>query len=252
MKEARRKQMEELLAQKQSMSMQELCDAFGVSMNTIRADVASLVQAGALEKVYGGVRVRERKEVPLFASRAMEHPDRKMRIARAAEAMIDDGDIIYIDAGTTTMHIMDCLDPQKHVTIVTPSLPVILRAHTLEHVTLVVLPGLYNRRTNALLDGSTAEYLARYQHTKAFMGVSALAANGCLGVSSYLEYEVKRTAVARSQQVYLLVDSSKYGEAGLLSYGTVDQMTRVLTDPGIPELFCTLCRERGTEVERVE
>lgn len=251
MKEDRRKKIEALVSQRQSITMQELVDTFEVSMNTIRSDVASLVKVGAMEKVYGGVRIKARKEIPLFTSRAMHNPEQKIRIARAAEKLIEDGDIIYIDAGTTTMHILDFLDSQKHVTIVTPSMSVITKAYDKPNISLAVLPGMYNRRTNSLLDGSTTEHLARFQHTKAFMGVSALAPNGNLGVSSYLEYELKRTAVARSQKVILLVDSSKYGEAGLLSYGTVDQLSMLLTDSQIPESFVSMCRDKGTDVLRV-
>lgn len=251
MKESRRKQMETLVAQRQSMTMQELCDTFGVSMNTVRADVASLVAAGALEKIYGGVRVKERKQVPLFTSRAMRETEGKQRIAQAAARLIENGDIIYLDAGTTTMHVLNHLPPSLSITVVTPSIPVILQAHQMANVNLVVLPGMYNRRTNALLDGGTAAYLSQYQHTKAFMGVSALSPNGSLGVSSYQEHELKRTAVSCSRQVILLSDPSKYGEAGLMSYGTVAQLTALLTNPGMPESFLSLCRESGVRIEVV-
>lgn len=249
MKEGRHKQIEQLVAARQSVTMQELCDTFCVSINTIRADVASLVRDGVVEKIYGGIRVKEQKEIPLYATRATARRAQKMLLAQAAAARIVDGDIIYIDAGTTAMHILEYLPSAISLTIVTPSLPVIRRATEMEHVNLVVLPGMYNRRTNALLDGSTAEYLARYQHTKAFMGVSSLAANGSLGVSSYLEYELKRTAVARSAQRFLLTDASKYGEAGLLSYGNIEQMDAILTTGDMPEEFLALCRERGTTLE---
>ena len=73
MKEDRRKRMGELVAQRQSMTMEQLVEYFGVSMNTVRADVAYLVKTGAVEKIYGGVRAAEHKQVPLFASRAMEN-----------------------------------------------------------------------------------------------------------------------------------------------------------------------------------
>lgn len=249
MKEGRRKQMEALIEKRQSITMEALCKEFQVSMNTIRADVAALVKNGTVEKVYGGVRAKARREVPLFDSRAGLHPEKKDAIARAAAARIAEGDIIYIDAGTTTMHILDYLDPSKHITVVTPNLTVIQQASRNPNVSLVVLPGMYNRRTNALLDGSSAEYLTRYQHTKAFMGVSALAPDGSLGVSSFMEYELKRTAVARSREVYLLVDSSKYGEAGLLSYGSALDMAHILTDDRMPIAFVELCRSAGVPID---
>lgn len=251
MKESRRKQIEMLVSRQQSITMKELCDTLQVSMNTIRADVASLVKAGVVEKVYGGIRVKERKEVPLFESRTMHAPDQKADIAKAAAELIENGDIVYIDAGTTTMHILDFLDPAKSITVVTPSLPVIRKAHERPNIELAVLPGMYNRRTNALLDGSTTEYLSRYHHTKAFMGVSALSESGSLGVSSYQEYELKRTAIQTSQRVILLADSSKLGEASLLSYGQMKQISLLITDKNLPDSFAEFCEAGGTRVQRV-
>lgn len=251
MKESRRKQIETLVAERQSVTMQELCDTFGVSMNTIRSDVASLVSSGAVEKIYGGIRVKERKQVPLFTSRTMRYPEHKLAIAQAAAQLIEDRDILYIDAGTTTMHILDYLDPNKQVTIVTSSLPVIIKAYENPNINLVVLPGMYNRRTNILIDDSTPKHLSRYQHTKAFLGVSSLSDNGSLGVSSYLEHDLKHTAMTRSQHSILLTDSSKLGETNLLSYGTIQDMSLIITDSNMPEHFLALCRESSVPVKQV-
>lgn len=244
MKDARRKQMEALIAERQTVTMEDLRDAFHVSMNTVRADVAYLVQTGAVEKVYGGVRAVVHQEVPLFTQRATQHPDAKRQIARRAETLISDRDVIYIDAGTTTMHLMDCLDPSKHVTVLTGNLSVITQAAAKPNVELIVLPGVLNRRTNSVIDGSTLEFLARYQVHKAFMGVSGVSADGRLCVSTYAEYELKKLAVRQSQQAYLLVDSSKFGGAGLMSYGTLGDMRQILTDSGCPDGIRQLCAEQ--------
>ena len=169
MKDARRKQMEAMIAKRQTMTMEELCQAFGVSMNTVRADVAYLVQTGAVEKVYGGVRLVRHQEVPLFTQRTGLASREKQAIAQAAEAFIADQDLLYIDAGTTTMHLIDCLDPAKRVTILTGNLYVVRRAYDMPNVELIVLPGAMNRRTNSVSDVSTLEFLGRYHFSKAFM-----------------------------------------------------------------------------------
>ena len=243
MKEERRKQMGSVIAQRQSMTMEELVEHFGVSMNTIRADVAYLVKTGAVEKIYGGVRAAEHKQVPLFASRAMENTAQKKRIAVAAEAVIEDHDIIFIDAGTTTMHLLDYLSKSKHITVVTASLYVIHQAAAMDNVTLIVLPGTANRRTNALGDVGTLEYLSRYRFNKAFMGVSGISEDGRLNVSTYIEYEIKRTAMKQSKENFLLVDTAKFGSSGLMSYGQVEEMTAMITDHTCPDFVRTLCKD---------
>lgn len=248
MKESRRKYMAELIAQRRRMTMQELCDYFQVSMNTIRTDVAHLVSTGAVAKVYGGVQVADQKQVPLFTSRTLLHTDNKQRIAVCAEQLIQDKDIIYIDAGTTTMHLIDCLDQRKHVTIVTANLSVIHKAYEHENVELIVLPGTVNRRTNSISGISTLEFLNRYQFNKAFMAASGISEDGRLNTSTYIEYEIKRTALKQSRQAYLLADSAKFGTMGLMAYGTLDDMTAVITDPDCPDFAKKFCSERNIPI----
>lgn len=235
-----------------SATMDELCQVFHVSMNTVRADVASLVQTGAMEKVYGGVRAAAHQEVPLFTQRTGLHTDAKAKIAARAEALILDKDVIYIDSGTTTMHLLDTLDPAKHITVLTGSLPVISQAYDKPNVELIALPGAMNRRTNSLTDVSTLEFLGRYHYAKAFMGVSAVSPDGKLNVSSYIEYELKKLAVRQSQHAYLLVDSSKFDGSGLMSYGSLEDMTEIITDVLCPDHPRALCAERNIRLTIAE
>ena len=247
MKEERRKQMENLIAQRQNITMEELRSIFDVSMNTIRSDVAYLVESGAVEKVYGGVRIVPRQQVPLFVHRMNVATDAKRLIARCAESLINDGDKIYIDAGTTTMHLIDCLSPGKHVTVLTRSLYVMSRACENPNVELIVLPGIVNRRTNSVADVSTLDFLEQYQFDKAFMGVSGISPQGRLNVSTYIEYELKRSALHRSRQTYLLADMDKFGSTALMSYGEVTELTGVGTDREEPE-FAALCEKGGVRL----
>ncbi|HHW22084.1 MAG TPA: DeoR/GlpR transcriptional regulator [Clostridiaceae bacterium] len=243
MKDQRRKEMERLIAERQSMTMEELCKAFGISMNTARADVAYLTKTGAVTKVYGGVRCNLPKQVPLFTKRAAQNTSIKQQIARKAAELIVDGDIIYLDSGTTTMHVIEYIPNNINVTIVTPNVHIISKVFDKPNIRLIVLPGVLNRRTNSLMDTSTFTELAKYQHTKAFMGASGITEDGKLSVSSYMEYEIKRTAVAQSKQSYLLVDASKFGESNLMSYGNLNQMSMVITDSRVPEVYRSYCNE---------
>ncbi len=252
MREARRKQMEAMIAKRQAMTMEELCQAFGVSMNTVRADVAYLVQTGAVEKVYGGVRLVRHQEVPLFTQRTGLASREKLAIAQAAERLIADQDLLYIDAGTTTMRLIDCLDPAKRVTILTGNLYVVRRAYDMPNVELIVLPGAMNRRTNSVSDVSTLEFLGRYRFSKAFMGASGVSSDGKLNVSTYIEYELKKLAMRQCQHPYLLSDAGKFGGAGLMSYGSLEDMEQVFTDSRCPDSVRSYCAQRGVPLTAVE
>ena len=252
MRDARIKQMEALVARRETVTMEELRQTFGVSMNTVRSDVAYLVSTGAVEKIYGGVRALQRQEVPLFTQRRELRAGEKRRIARQAEERIRDGDILYIDAGTTTMHLIEFLDPAKHVTIITGNLHVVSLAYTKPNVELIVLPGVMNRRTNSTADVSTLEFLGRYQYAKAFMGASGVSADGKLSVSTYIEYELKKLAVRQSRQAYLLVDAGKFGGSSLMSYGALEDMAEIITAAPCPEELRERCQRKNIRLTVTE
>ena len=190
----------------------------------------------------------DQRQAPLFTSRIMQHTLQKQRIAARAQQLIEDGDIIFVDAGTTTMHLLDYLEQRKHVTIVTANLSLIQKAYDYENVELIVLPGTVNRRTNSISGVSTLEFLSRYQFNKAFMGVTNVSDDGRLNTSTYIEYEVKRNALKQSRQAFLLVDSAKFGAMGLLAYGKLDNMNAIITDAECPENVRKYCSERNIPI----
>ena len=248
MRDRRRKELASYIASRRSATMEELCQAFHVSMNTIRSDVAFLVGTGAVEKVYGGVRSAAQQEVPLFTLRAGLRSEAKTAIARAAAELIEDGDTLFVDAGTTTMHVLDLLPAEKHVAVITGNLHVITRAADKPNVDLIVLPGTLNRRTNSLADVSTLEFLGRYHFIKALLGATGLSGDGKLNVSSYLECEIKRLAVKQSEQRLLLCDAGKFGGTGLMSYAGLSEIHRLITDASCPRELKDLCERCGTEL----
>ena len=251
-RDSRRKQMAEYIDQKKSVEMDELCDVFAVSMNTVRADLAYLVSTGAVEKVYGGARSNLNHELHVFAQRTGLNQEAKSLIAKTAARRIFDKDIIYVDSGTTTMHLLEYLDPSENVTILTGNLHVVSQAYNMPNVEMIVLPGLMNRRTNALTDGSTLEFLGRFHFAKAFMGTSGVSESGKLNVYTYIEYEIKKLAVHNSQEVYLLVDSSKFGDVGFVSCGDISDLTELITDTGCPDYIRKLCNDKGVKLTVAE
>ncbi|MDO5399582.1 MAG: DeoR/GlpR family DNA-binding transcription regulator [Eubacteriales bacterium] len=245
MKDTRRKRMEQFVQERHSVSMEQLCREFSVSMNTVRADVAYLVEVGAVEKIYGGVLAVSHHQVPLFEQRAGTAVKEKLKIAQAAAAFIEDHESIFIDAGTTAMHLIDFLSPDKQVTIITGNLYVLSHAMEKPKVELIILPGKLNRRTNAVADGSTLEFLSRYHFNKAFMGASGISPDGKLNVSTYPEYEVKKLAISQCDQSILLADSLKFGASGLMSYGSLDDIQMLITQWDIPQGIVRRCKETG-------
>lgn len=248
----RLKQMEQFILNNETASMKELCSRFGVSMNTVRMDVDKLVKRGNVRKVYGGVCSSRENPAGIlvpFEERKQRNIFMKRVIGIQAAKNVEDGDIIYLDTGTTTFHMVRCLGDKQGVIILTNSLEVINSAVQYPGIEVICLPGKLERKTNSFLSSDTAGELSKYNIDKAFMAATGVSEDGGVTHSSLLEFEVKQAAVRHCRQKYLLVDSGKFGKAALMTYAALDEMDGVITDEGLKEEYQDMCRRMGTRVE---
>ncbi len=252
MKSFRLRRMEQYILEKENVSMEELCREFDISMNTVRMDVAQLVSKGSVKKVYGGVCSNRQNSLVPFEERKMCNNERKRAICRKAAELVNDGDVIYIDSGTTAMYLADFLEERKNITILTHNLNAVMRALPYPDLQIICLPGSLDRKTNSFVSAETGRILARYNIQKAFLAAAGVTASGDVTNSSPLEFEIKRAALDNSLHAYLLVDSSKYGKSSLLTYGSITDMEKVIVDDGADKALLELCAQNNVSVELVK
>ena len=190
MKNIRLDLMEQYIIQKDTVSMEDLQQHFDTSINTIRRDVALLIKKGTIEKVYGGVCARKNEQLTPFDVRTIKHPEAKMRIGRRAAALIEDGDTIFLDSGTTTLHIIQSLADKQNVTIITHNLHAIMAAMPYPNLAVIILPGQLLRKTSSFTGLETVRSLKAYNIKTAFMAATGLSLAGGVTNSSPLEYEL--------------------------------------------------------------
>ena len=241
MKLERLESMEQYILSHDQASMTELCEKFGISMNTARLDVAYLVNKGVVCKIYGGVKkkVTETENtistVEDFFIRSQTNVLQKRMIGKTAASLIEDQDVLFVDSGSSTMFIMDFIPDELHVTVLTGSLSAVYYAASHPNISIFMLPGKYNRKTNSVSDISAAQYLSQFNFDKAFLAASAISEEGNLTVYSSSECNLKKIAIANSSQKILLADSSKFNKRSMLTYSTLEEMDTIITDPGIDE-----------------
>ena len=160
---------------------------------------------------------------------------------------MEDGDIIYIDSGTTTMYIVDYLGDCKNITVLTNSLNVINRAVLHPEINVICLPGTLERKTNSFVSADTVRALEKYNVRKAFMASSGISETGMITNSSPPEYEIKKAAIVNSHEVYLVIDSSKYGKSGMMTYADISEMTKVVVGKNADMELLELCESHGVE-----
>ena len=251
MKSRRLMEMESYILSHGSATMEELRDNFGISMNTVRRDVAELIKSGRMQKVYGGVKaVNQVPALVPYSVRSGTTSSAKRAICMAAGRMVHDGDIIYIDSGTTTVHIIDAVK-NKNITVITNNIEVMVRALEHENIRLIVVPGEVHRKTHSITGEDSAAFLSHMNTNIAFMAATGASMTSVTN-SSPLEYSIKKSAVGHTQKAVLLITGEKFGVTSLLSYASLSQFNAVYTNSAIPQEYRDRLQEMQIDLHIVE
>jgi DeoR/GlpR family transcriptional regulator of sugar metabolism len=246
----RQSRLQQLLAQRGVADMETLAVEMGVSSSTVRRDLEQLEQRGLVKRTHGGVVwVGEKNSGTrpyAFDQRMGYQQDAKRAIARAAVALVQPGQTVLIDGGTTTFYLAQELMGQS-LQLVTNSLPIANLFLNDENVELILTGGLMYPRYGVLL-GPTAENTLSTIHTKTLFLSVAGVHNGSLYNQNVLLVQAEQRMMAQAQEVVLLVDSSKFGQQALARLCQLDEIDTVVTDSGISEEHRRAIEEAGCQV----
>ena len=195
----------------------ELAESLDVSEVTIRKDLQELEGLSLLKRVYGGaIDVRRSKYNPALEQRKIT-PE-KLAIAHSALELIDDGDTLIIDAGSTTLALVQLLrDTFRSLCIVSNSLPIIneLAQSPFE---LVALGGELRRHSHACIGPITVASLRQLHADKAFLGATGLCPRHGLSTPNIIEADTKKAMLAAARERIVLADSSKFVSSSLANF----------------------------------
>ncbi|MBP2098472.1 DeoR/GlpR family DNA-binding transcription regulator [Enterococcus rivorum] len=236
MKISRLHQIEEYVYQHETVSLDELCEKFNVSKNTIRRDINFLAEKGVLEKVYGGV-VAKSSTLKTFETRTVDNQDIKLHIAKFAGQFVEANDIIYIDSGTTTNNLLLDVDREMPFTLLTNNLDAINLATEFSNVQIILIGNTYKRATRSFINMAEDSTISKFNINKAFMAATGFSIRDGLSNSDPLEWEIKKQIVKRAQSIYLLADNSKFDKSALYSYASLNQLKGIVTNKPISEEY---------------
>jgi len=227
----RRQQILNLLEETGSLDVGDLADRFAVSVVTIRKDLDDLEREGLLQRTFGGAVFSHRSRFnKSFLERAGLHRREKRAIAAAALDYVKDGDTIILDAGTTTLALAQLLKQQvKSAFIITCSVPVALELSSAGY-DILLLGGMVRNKSLALLGRETLAVLDRYRADKAFLGSSGFTAENGHTTPNPDDAQIKEAIMRVSEEIYVLVDSSKYGDQGLTRFAHLRDVDLTITD----------------------
>ncbi|MFZ7089979.1 DeoR/GlpR family DNA-binding transcription regulator [Primorskyibacter sp. 2E233] len=207
----------------------ELSERYGVSTETIRRDFDALSSDGLLNRAHGGATAPSHGHYPSLDERANARIEERERIGRCAAELVEPGETLMIDSGSTTIQLARALAYLgTQCTVLTNSLPV---AMTLGHgaAEVILCPGEYLPAESAVVGTDTLEFLARFSVDRCMIGASAMSAEGpSETVRGFAA--VKRMMMRRSAKSNLLIDSEKFEIKGLAHVGDLSELDSVIVD----------------------
>ncbi len=202
----------ELVARDGGATVEALSAAFDVSAETIRRDLAQLATSGALQKIHGGARRLRLHSEGSFQERLTEDAEAKRIIARKLAAMIEPGDTLFMDTGTTTLFCAEALASMPRLTVITNSVRIAEVMSRGDKPAQVYLIGGGFGADNAQTRGPLAiEQIARFQADHAVLAVAALDPVVGATDSDFDEAQVARAMMDRATNVVVVAQSAKLG-----------------------------------------
>ncbi|WP_436664386.1 DeoR/GlpR family DNA-binding transcription regulator [Alicyclobacillus acidoterrestris] len=187
------------------ISVQEICDLFGVSRDTARRDVVKLTERGMVVRTQGGAIL---PSIPHYGGSYFERVNLdstvKSEIGRVAATLVDDEDFIILDTSTTVLYLTDYIHA-SNVTIVTNGIDIAACLADKDNCTIHLLPGKLNKLHRFVYGSSTVKSLSEYQVNKVFLGGGSITEEGIF-TSDEEEAALKRQMIQQADEVILLAD----------------------------------------------
>jgi DeoR/GlpR family transcriptional regulator of sugar metabolism len=238
-----------LVKEHERVTVKELCDRFGVSVATVRADLDELERMGRVRRTHGGAIAAEKDAQPVpFGTRRMLYGSEKRTIGRAAAGLVKEGEVIFVDGGTTAPEMAHFLEDRQHVTVITPSIDVASYLFNIRSVTVYLLNGFLNRDSLSTVGVPGEDSLHRMNISKAFCGAAGFTILDGLTDITMGFVDQKRAICSQARMVIGLVDHSKIGVTSLASFAAFEDIDTLVTDRPLPAEIAAAAAAAGIEV----
>ncbi len=251
--EERRRRICDLLREHGRVTVEDLSKRFDTSVVTIRLDLAALEAAGALTRTRGGALARrEDDDLPIVIKQTLHHAE-KMRIAKAAAALINDGETIVLDSGTTTAEIARQIRTLglKSINVITNALNIAMLLSDVPAVRLIMLGGVLRQESNSLSGHMAEAAITHLRADRLFLGVDGLDPEIGLMTPHLAEAQLNAKMIQISRQIIAVTDSSKLLRRNVSVIAQVDQLHMLITDTAARADVVEELRRRGVDVRLV-
>ncbi|AIM15309.1 MULTISPECIES: DeoR/GlpR family DNA-binding transcription regulator [Neobacillus] len=219
----------QLLKEKGIVKIQEIMELTNSSESTIRRDLSQLEEQKFLKRIHGGAsRLQGKLQELSMIEKSSKNLQEKRMIAKYAASLVEEGDCIYLDAGSTVFEMIQYL-PLKDLVVVTNGfmhLPGLIS----KGITTYILGGLAKSKTNAIIGRSALESLDLYRFDKCFMGVNGIHPQFGYTTPDQEEAMVKQKAISLSREAFVLADNTKFSEISFAKIADIHEATIITNE----------------------
>ncbi|MFD1143157.1 DeoR/GlpR family DNA-binding transcription regulator [Larkinella insperata] len=233
--------------EKGSIDVKELAELLQTSEITVRRDLTLLASDGLIYRTHGGAMKVSLANNPVqFVNKTAVNSENKDHICRLAAQQIQEGDVIFMDCGSTVFRLCPFIR-NKRIQVVTNSLPVVNELMSSD-VTVNLVGGEVDAKRQAVHGLMAHEHIARYRAQKAFLGVDGISAANGLSAHSETEAGMTLAMAAQAEETFLLCDSTKLEKEKYVQFAPLSLIHTLVTDPDARPEVLALYRERGVRV----
>ena len=225
----RKQQILSLLKRNGQVIAKEVSQSMGVSEDTIRRDLRELAQEGLLQRVHGGA-LPASSAIADFAGRELLAPEGKIAIGRAAAHMIQPGQVVILDGGTTARQIARHVPLELKATIVTHSPTIALELVNHPTIEVILIGGRLFKHSIVAVGAAAIEAIAQVHADTYFMGVTGVHPKAGLTTGDFEEAAVKRALSLAAAETIVLASSEKLNAASPYSIVSLDQISGIITE----------------------
>ena len=245
----RKKKILNILGKKENMEVQEIADLLGISAVTIRRDLQQLADEELLIRTHGGaMKAPPRHPFTAYADKENVSASKKKYIGKLAAALVEPGDTIFMDCGSTVFTMCAHLKDITPLRIITNSLPVAAAFMGLNGIQVNLAGGELDGQRKAIHGDRAVAHIKSYHAGKAFIGADGLSAKNGLTAFSETEASISAAMAENAGKVFLLCDSSKIGKDSYLKFAPLSLLTALVTDKELTAAQAARLKGKGVKI----
>lgn len=234
-----------------SITAKEAGSILKVSNDTIRRDFIRLSKMGLILRTHGGI-ISKKNTIYEYSTKPngkiQNHYDNKVLIARQAVSLIQNGETIILDGGTTTFEIAKLLGNFQDLTVLTYGLNIAYETCKYDNVSTIIFGGMVSSKSMAVLGPDAAAMIRNYHGDKLFLAVNAMTIEKGLMTPNRMQADLKKELIKITNEVIVVADSSKINKTALFTFCSINDISQLITDAEADQEFLEEFKNRNIKV----